>query len=506
MINGVRKTLTANWDLIFVFCSAIFVLTSWVGWGKWLALGGDEGFEMVKAIVYSKQPSQFHQLWNDQPNLSTIVFAFILKHVSFSIDIIRYFNILMVASSLVGAIAVIPTRSRLVGWIISIPLFMGYPGLPLLLCSAMLEPLAMSFGVVSSVFYLVAIKKNLISMLIVSAVLLAIGINFKFTSVLYFSLILCFQCAHLAQNGLRELKRATIRIGLFAITTILLASAVYYITDSSFDVNLATHFPQNLIEGNRGKFDPINVLFESPVLIVGIILAALRISESGDVSQVVNAWLFHLAILILVFSIHAVWWNYYRIHFVIAMLPIAIIGYSELFEKIKFFFNKSDRLLRVLIVSVASMITFGVSVILNGSIAEHLKSFRIASEAVPVELINSIREVRGNVKYMYSDRPLLNFYTECLPPPELAVVPAKRFWSGQIDQERIITTLNAYQPEILYFADPTVSEDIKWQDFFKDKYRKIWDGSQGQAWAKYEFNIRSDTNRSDINLLKSMKL
>lgn len=89
----------------------------------------------------------------------------------------------------------------------------------------------------------------------------------------------------------------------------------------------------------------------------------------------------------------------------------------------------------MLIVSVASMITFGVSVILNGSIAEHLKSFRIASEAVPVELINSIREVRGNVKYMYSDRPLLNFYTECLPPPELAVVPAKRFWSGQIDQE-----------------------------------------------------------------------
>lgn len=68
-----------------------------------------------------------------------------------------------------------------------------------------------------------------------------------------------------------------------------------------------------------------------------------------------------------------------------------------------------------------------------------------------------------------------------VPPPEIAILPIKRFWSGQIDDDGIIKVVERYQPEALLLKID-YDETIVYESSLRDKYRMIYTDKTYQFW------------------------
>jgi hypothetical protein len=56
-----------------------------------------------------------------------------------------------------------------------------------------------------------------------------------------------------------------------------------------------------------------------------------------------------------------------------------------------------------------------------------------------------------------------------LLPPEITINSQKRFWTKQIDADRILNVLVRYEPELLFLRGAQVSA-TNWNSFLRDKY------------------------------------
>ncbi len=60
-----------------------------------------------------------------------------------------------------------------------------------------------------------------------------------------------------------------------------------------------------------------------------------------------------------------------------------------------------------------------------------------------------------NTKWVYTRSTMYPFHAGLLVIPELAVLPGKRFWSGQISEQQVWETVERYLPEQLLLSNVT---------------------------------------------------
>ena len=79
-----------------------------------------------------------------------------------------------------------------------------------------------------------------------------------------------------------------------------------------------------------------------------------------------------------------------------------------------------------------------------------------------------MREHSEHTRWVYADNPLYAFHARLPMPPELAVVTPKRFWSGQITVEDIVSVCRSRQAELLLLKSGSMEQT--WEVFVKAGY------------------------------------
>jgi hypothetical protein len=74
--------------------------------------------------------------------------------------------------------------------------------------------------------------------------------------------------------------------------------------------------------------------------------------------------------------------------------------------------------------------------------------------------------------WLYTDEPIYSFHTGIPMPPELAVVALKRFWSGDMTNERLAADLSAIKPSVILIAND--SHVLPFQQLLASDYRLVY--------------------------------
>jgi hypothetical protein len=87
--------------------------------------------------------------------------------------------------------------------------------------------------------------------------------------------------------------------------------------------------------------------------------------------------------------------------------------------------------------------------------------------------VTRVKNLSGLVAVVSGAIVLLShaFHARVPVPPELAVVVAKRFWSGQISSEAILAACKHYRPEQVLLSNRLASGD--WKQFLDAGYTLV---------------------------------
>jgi hypothetical protein len=99
-------------------------------------------------------------------------------------------------------------------------------------------------------------------------------------------------------------------------------------------------------------------------------------------------------------------------------------------------------------------------------------------------LVQELTKWRHRANWIYTSDVIYAFHARIAVPPELAVVPRKRFASGQINQKMILEIVKRYEPEILLMSQPGLGGE--WREYLEADYKPI-----GQ-FAQYQLFLRRD--------------
>ena len=147
---------------------------------------------------------------------------------------------------------------------------------------------------------------------------------------------------------------------------------------------------------------------------------------------------------------HRPYWEYYELHFQAPLAWLAAIGIVEWFRALwrapwpRTLLGKS----RLTAGALGWSAAFSVAMVLapvamwNGLTA--LKSVELArSNPRVLALARHASETR----WVFTHNLIAAFWAGLPVPPNLAVIPAKRIWSGQISNEEVLASLKLYRPE-----------------------------------------------------------
>ncbi|HEV2210727.1 MAG TPA: hypothetical protein VG167_18285 [Verrucomicrobiae bacterium] len=87
-------------------------------------------------------------------------------------------------------------------------------------------------------------------------------------------------------------------------------------------------------------------------------------------------------------------------------------------------------------------------------------------------LLAKMRRYAGGTHWVCASDAMYAFQAQLSVPPELAVVMAKRFWSGQISAAQIVKVCWKYKPEQVLLPNGRISAD--WRDFLNPDYELVY--------------------------------
>jgi hypothetical protein len=86
---------------------------------------------------------------------------------------------------------------------------------------------------------------------------------------------------------------------------------------------------------------------------------------------------------------------------------------------------------------------------------------------------------------MYSADQIYSFHADIPLPPDLVVLPLKRFWAGEMTIDRFNADLAAARPEAILLAND--SNTVIFQQFLDANYRLTYVDSRHRLFVRRDF-------------------
>ncbi len=450
-----------------------------------LQFGTAEGYELMKALLVSQGHPLYREVWNDQPPLHTELVALLFRLFGPSAYAGRLLGVGF-AMVLVGTFfGVVRVRSgRAAGWM-GVALLMASPAFLELSVSVMLEVPAIALGMAAVWAWDGYRRTERRRWLVASGLLFGCALQVKLTAAIFGPALALDWLAwrrwrwgpqpKTARPGWRVMAGEAAlwsgSVGL-AFGAVVLA---FYQWDT-LSVFWGSHFSVGTRRAAATGFE-----FDWPSL-----LQAPGLVLSASLGVMLLMWqrraelLFPLVLLGTVLIVHAVhrpYWYYYALHFA---PPLAWLGAAGLVEGGRALRWPRAGLSRWGWVELALGVLLWFLVlgtVLTDWPARLRTEVRRLTRTVPASAdpaVIALRQRAAGTRWIFTEHLIAAFWARLPVPPELAVIPAKRVWSGQIDGPEFRHYLAAYQPRLL-LGSPGVTRDFGLEAYLAQHYRLVVD-------------------------------
>jgi 4-amino-4-deoxy-L-arabinose transferase-like glycosyltransferase len=472
-------------------------------------IGADEGFELTKATLCLRGHKLYTEIWNDQPPLHTFLITQILKHVSPSVLgprlLTSAFSVVLLCS--VFLLVERYSSSRIA--FVSALFLVASPGFLELTASCMLEVPALAPALAGICLVARAGRTKWMVGDLLAGALFGFALQIKLINLVWTPLvvlIVLLQGAALVANGRSPMttfaslmdvfrrKELYFRLAGFGCALVLTWIGIDLAIDGGA---YATHFHQSwkshfggVITDEYGS--PADHLFKWSLLarnwdttvfaVVGVVLGGFRLRK--DVRLLLPlCWIIWSLV---VFSTHKPWWPYYYVHLAIPICWCGALGALEILNRLKALSQK--RLTRssqfpryvtltcVYIFIATSVLWMGARVGLQIASAQRLP--RIYSSLVIAEA----ERYKPFCEWLYTDDIVLSFHTGIPIPPNLAVIPLKRLWSGDMSMDLIAQEVEQYKPGLVLLNERTLAAPF--EDLLNREYRAVYQDSTHRLYAR----------------------
>ena len=426
--------------------------------GTMVEFGGDEGYELMKAYLWSQGVSLYDPVWNDQPPLHSVLVGVIFKIVGVSVFWARLLTITFAALLLGCLHELVKGRLGSVAAFASISALVVSNEFITWSVSAMLGLPSMSVAYVSFLLLTKSEGSNSRQTLILSGLLMGFAMQIKLTAALMAPAILfdrsIFRLSISSLNGWAKCRLFAVDAALWSVSCLVGFAIIWALFPSEdFSSFWSSHFSEE-IRGSYRDHDSIeamhNMLMTDQWLVLSSVLAIFWVFKLRT-----RALGTPVVLLLGVYLVHAIqrpFWNYYYLHLSIPMawLHGAMVGLfvQRLTFHVKSELSKAAWGKAVDAVTCSFVVATTAVGISDGARSIH-SDFRRAKPIDAQPQIRRLKELSESGTWIYADRPIYAFHARLPIIPELAIIPAKRIRSGKIDSRRFLDYLRRDMPAII---------------------------------------------------------
>ncbi|TFI55768.1 glycosyltransferase family 39 protein [Mastigocladus laminosus UU774] len=436
----------------------------------------DEGFNLMKALLYSKGFSLYSQIWNDQPPLYTVILSNWLKLFGDSIFAARLLTLIFSAVliwcfyqiiflELSKFAALVGTILLFTSWLyirLSISVMIGIPSIALAMLS----------------IYLLKIYKQKTNnlYLILSAGCLALSLQTKLFTVFLIPLILFNFFA--SDSKIQENKKHRIVFFKDISLWLIVLGAVYglfgvlYQQFDNQEQLIFTHLrqPQNLELENFHNLKYLSYMIHQDydyifLALIGIWAITYQRNKNGLLPF---SWLI-TAILILL-NHQPLWYHYYPL-LAIPICWLAAYGVTLLYDLfLQNFHQDSQKINFKKIFLPFSLVVILIILVITTPPNPH------GSVPKNLELMQMVEKYKNFTNWVFTDNPMYAFYNDLIVPPEIAVMSYKRINSGDLTFAKMLAILKKYRPEQIILTRWTtqIKSDKNIMDYLNANYSKTY--------------------------------
>lgn len=463
MLNsGNSKAVPLVWHLTAMDCAVP------IGFGVLLFLiaplratlefGVDEGYELMKAFLVSLGHPLYREIWNDHPPLHTEMVAALFRIFGPSAYVARLLS-LSFATLLVGSLyKLVSYKSGRLAGLVAVGLLLSSAYFLQLSVSVMLEVPAMALATTSVLAWFKYTLSKKTYWLVLSGALFACALQIKFTAAIFLP-ALCVEylisevrnrnsSGGSEQRGMRKgAANALVWCGAVVIVSTLII-LVFYRLDT-IKIFFESHFSAGTNAASLqyafrpGSFIDANLAQSVPVVMgVAVIAYTRRWDRLFPAGLLLTVLLVHLS--------HRPYWSYYALHFAIPMAWLGSIGIVEWFRSIwtsDALASWTGKLRAGLGWLIWAAVVSLVLTLAPADMWDEIQRIRNALPASEDPIVIAIKSHAAQTQWIFTDCRTCAFWAGIPVPPELAVIPSKRIWSGQISSATVLRCLERYGPE-----------------------------------------------------------
>ncbi len=463
-------------------------------------VGGDEGFEYAKAaaLVAGGVTEGF---WNDQPWAWTQVIALLFRLFGSSLWLPRLATIASCAALILLMVRIQRLGRSPLGLALLVATYLSCHRAFEVNVAHMLEVPMSAFAVASSYLLLVAAKHNSLRLSFGSGAIMGFALNVKLLALLFIpAAIAAFVAQTIEQRNaasdvgkqqtsrIRGVPRAQVFqiLGLlvvwFAALTATFGVGLTLSPQWSWSSLVWSHVcaaKSALIKPDL-CFSPA-VLLGQPEALLGGVFGLITLSRQGEYTSLAYPCSLFITMLVAHLAIKP-YWYYYDVHF---MIPLAMLTGAAAQKAEMFLFNeRKPWALRFasffLVVFALGYVSYSAWASAQSWVASALEVHGLVSNN---EIVKSIENRGIHNQYMFTRNGTYAFVTGNLLYPDLAVLPSKRFWSGNITHEELLVSLRERKPKLLVISEYELGNP-KWREWIATEYALLAKQGYLTCWLR----------------------
>ena len=447
----------------------------WVPLATSIKLGTDEDFELSKVLLYLKGYHLYSEVWDDQPPLYTWLLAHLVRPYSLAILPARLLTVGLTLLLLGSFFRLIVNLGNLRTAVGATALLIAAPGFLELASSCMVEIPTVSFVLAALAWLSRPGAHRWPWREIGAGALFGVALQIKGIALVYGPLLVLLLWLKY-RPPFKQLILSTAVIGLTSVAAFISLNALTgYGLGLQLQQAWASHFAgtRSFEYGSPAEhvFD-LKLLFKNwdvmvPVLAgVGFLITQIR---SKPLTIFPLAWLVLTATVI---STHRPWWGCYYLHNAIPLCWCAAMVLDAAFD-----WAGSRKVRTILLAAylMAAGLWMGIRSYLEVAAMRH--SPQVFNSLV----LSEINRYKPFTKYMFATEEIYTFHAGIPMPPSLAQITLKRFWSGDLTNEKLADELAAIKPGVILTGNQV--GELPYSALLQRDYRLVYQDNEHQLYA-----------------------
>jgi hypothetical protein len=433
-------------------------------------IGGDEGYELMKAFLHNAGYELYAEIWNNQPPMHTLIVSALFRVVGPSAYAARLVSVFFSGLLLWALFRCVRTTSTANAAALACGFLVLSDSFLPLSASVMLEIPALSLGMCGTLAGLTYARNRSTRWLVLSGVAFGAALQTKLSAVIFIPIVVTQIVLTSWRSG--RLKQAVAPLFLWGSSVVTISIMTLAVQSPDAISMLFTSNFSSSIRAGLGDLEDIKPLYtvfvRDPDIFV-LAVAGICLLTVARNAQILFPVLM-LVTTIVAHYVHTPFWPYFHLHFMISLSWLAALVVLELCQRVRRSWRSRNVVEAIWIGCCTALTALELVNRVPHKIERASDYFTKTVSVDDDRRVTELRKYASQTQWVYTDRVIYAFHAGLLVPPELAVVPAKRIVAEGLGDANIIAMLQRYEPEqVLLVSNPRASSS-EWQTFLRKGY------------------------------------